>query len=58
MNSMSSNLSPIEQSVIDLLRKVRYGEVVIKVENKVITDVFEKHQHKPFDLVDKMNKNL
>ena len=55
---MSSNLSPIEQSVIDLLRKVRYGEVVIKVENKVIVDVFEGHRHKPFDLVDKMNKNL
>jgi len=42
-------MTELEQSILDLLKTVKYGEVVIKVEDKVVTDLYVKHHHKPHE---------
>ena len=43
----------LEQSILDLVRKIKYGKVIVEIEDKEIVDVYESHHHKPHDLVDK-----
>ena len=45
-------MTPLEQSIVELSKKIKYGEIVLKIEDYKIVDVIELHKHKPKDLIE------